>query len=185
MKIRGKLIDISMAFKRLVISFEVTAGKAEDIEKYLDRILDISFAKHREKRSLDANACLWKCLSDIARANKTDKWTEYLRALRDYGRYTYILIEHNAVEDLRRQWREIEVIGEAKYLDEETGEIKPMCEVLCYYGSSTYNSREFSVLLEGVIEDMKDLGLDTPLRADVREMIAELEKNDRLRKGAI
>ena len=36
-------------------------------------------------------------------------------------------------------------------------------DVNCYFGSSGYNSAEFSRLLNGVIEDIKDAGLDIPV----------------------
>jgi len=33
-------------------------------------------------------------------------------------------------------------------------------QLQCYFGSSTYNSKEFSTLLEGVIYEAKELGID-------------------------
>ena len=49
-------------------------------------------------------------------------------------------------------------------------------QLLCYYGSSTYNTKEFSVLLDGVIEHMKDLGLQPPIPRDIRSALEEWEK---------
>ena len=179
MKAKGRLKNVSIAFEthKLILSFEID-GEPGDIEKYFNTDLDISFDKRRKKRSLDANACLWGCLGRIAEENGTDNWTEYLRSLRSYGKYTYINIKPEAVEDLRRQWREIDVVGDAFVIDEITGEISKMKQVLCFYGSSTYNSKEFSRLLDGVISDMKDLGLETPASEELRAMISEMEKKE-------
>ena len=49
-------------------------------------------------------------------------------------------------------------------------------QLLCYYGSSTYDTKEFSVLLDGVIEDMKDLGLQPPMTREIQAALAEWEK---------
>ena len=175
MKVRGRLSDLKVSYetKRPVVSFEVI-GKPEDIEKYRDKDLDVTFVQHREKRSLDANACLWACLNDIAMATGIDKWTLYLKYLREYGQYTYLCVVPEAVERLRSQWREIEVVGD-RVTYNEAGEEVIMNEVLCYFGSSTYNSKEFSRLLDGVIEGMRDLGLPSPMTEEVKAMIEEIE----------
>ena len=73
MKTKGRLTGIQIPFraKYPVVSFEVQADP-EDLEKYSDKDLDISFTKYRVRRSLDANACLWACLGEIAKALNTD-----------------------------------------------------------------------------------------------------------------
>lgn len=173
MKARGRLIDIKMSYKDKcpVASFEIN-GEPEDIEKYLNMDLDISFGKHRNKRSLDANACMWACLGKIADKLGTDNWSVYLYMLERYGKYTHVVVKPEALEDLRRQWREIKVVGDT-LLDGI-----PMKQVLCFFGSSTYNTKEFARLLDGVISDMKDLGLEAPASEELRAMIAEMEKNE-------
>ena len=177
MKTRGMLTDIGHMKAwgdkpRTFITFEVSA-RPEDIEKYQDMDLDISFGKHRNRRSLDANACLWGCIGQIAERLRMDTWSVYLYMLGRYGKYTHVSIRPEAVEDLRKQWREIKVVGDSVV----DGEV--MTHVLCYFGSSTYDSKEFARLLDGVISDMQDLDLETPLRADIREILEGLNERDR------
>lgn len=63
MKAKGRITGIQVPFrsKRPVVSFEVQA-EPEALEKYMDIDLDISFSRHRNRRSIDANAFLWACL---------------------------------------------------------------------------------------------------------------------------
>ena len=133
MKTQGRMIDITLSYKDQspIVSFEIK-GKLEDIAKYKDMDLDISFGKHRNKRSLNANAFLWSCLGKIADATGSDNWTEYLRSLRRYGKFTCINIKPEAVEELGRQWREIDIVGDILVIDDITGEITPMKQVLCF-----------------------------------------------------
>lgn len=133
-------------------------------------VLDISIDKPKKRRSLNANALLWKCLGDIAADRRADKWEIYLEMLKRYGQYTYIVIKPKAYPMLKRQWRECEQIGEIDIHGERA------IQCLCYYGSSTYDSKEFSVLLDGVISEMKELGLETPMPEIVRSAIEEWEK---------
>lgn len=154
-----------------VVSFrlETTPG---DIEKYLDKELEIEIKQWRRKRSLDANACLWACIGEIASTIGMDNWSVYLYELERYGQFTHIIVDPDAVEAVKRQWRETKVVGEIYYDD------KRLIEMLCYYGSSTYDSKEFSRLLDGVINDMKDLGLETPIDEDVRVMIEDMRRKE-------
>ena len=171
MKARGRLTSVQVPFraKYPVISFEIQADP-EDLEKYIDKDLDINFSKHRRHRSLDANACLWACIGDIAKVLHQDAWEVYLLMIERYGKFTHILVRPEVVEAVRAQWRETKIVGET------TVDGNPMIQMLCYFGSSTYNSAEFAGLLDGVISEMKEMGLETPTSEEMRALIAELER---------
>lgn len=169
MKTRATLKQINIPYgqKQAVISLEV-AARPEDLEEYLDADLDISLDKHRKLRSKDANACMWECLGQIAKILICDPWDVYLAMLGRYGKYTHIYVEPNAVEAVQRQWRETRIVG-------SNGD---MVEMICYYGSSLYDSKEFSVLLDGIISEMKEIGLTPPAPQNVREMITDMERKE-------
>jgi len=137
----------------------------EGIEK-----LSIKAVKHREKRSLDANALLWLCLGRIAEALRADKWDIYLQMLKRYGQYTYICVKPRMVDAVKAQWRECEVVGNVNINGQEA------VQMLCYFGSSTYNTKEFSVLLDGVISEMKEMGVETPTSEDMRRALEQWER---------
>lgn len=171
MQTTGKVSDIKISYEsgKPVISFEIDA-KAEDLNKYLGIDLDISFDKHRNHRSNDANRLLWECLGRVAAETGRDKWTEYLSLLKDYGKYTYVVVKPGVVEAMKKQWRETEVIGEID-INGTKG-----VQMLCYFGSSTYNTKEFSVLLDGLMDNMRDLGLDIPPTGDLKRALEQWEK---------
>lgn len=170
MKTQGRLTGIQVPFRseKAVISFEVTADPA-DVERYKDKELDITIVRHSKKRGLAANAMLWACLGEIAAAARTDNWSAYLYMLERYGKYSTVLIKAEALPDLRRVWRETRVVGER-----EDG----IVEVLCFYGSSTYTTEEFSRLLDGVVSDMKELGLTPPPSREMQAALEELERQE-------
>lgn len=151
-------------------------GRCEEIIKWLfgqdrEKLFDIE--EHKEKRSLNANALLWKCLGDIARAIHTDKWEVYLQMLKRYGTYTYICVKPKALEAVKKQWREVEEIGRVNINGQES------VQLLCYFGSSTMNSKEFSILLDGVISEMKEMGLSSPAEEDLQRVINQLERKEK------
>lgn len=173
MKARGRVTGLEIPFRaeHPIISFEIQASP-EDLEKYKNKDLDISFVQHRARRSLDANACLWACLGDIAKAINQDNWSVYLLMLERYGKFTYILVKPEVVEAVRLQWRETKIVGETQV------DGKPMVQMLCFFGSSTYDSAEFSRLLNGVISEMQEMHLEVPASAEMKAILASLEKKE-------
>lgn len=152
----------------LVVDGNVTADVADLMEC---ESLDIKVVKHRKKRSLDANALLWACLGDLASALREDKWQVYLEMLKRYGRYTYICVKPGVVDAVKAQWRECEEIGEIDINGAKA------IQLLCYFGSSTYDTKEFSVLLDGVISEMKEIGLAPPPSKHVKEALEQWTKS--------
>lgn len=134
--------------------------------------LSIRAVKFRQKRSLDANGLLWLCLGRLAEALRSDKWDVYLQMLKRYGKYTYICVKPNVVEAVKAQWRECEEIGTVNINGQEA------IQMLCYFGSSTYNTKEFSVLLDGVISEMKEMGIEAPTSEDMRRALEQWEKQN-------
>ena len=175
MNCTGRIVDASMnlASGKYQVTFEVNERQAllEGFDEIKDcEKLEIKATKYRQKRSLDANAMLWLCLGRIATALKSDVWEVYLQMLKRYGKFTYIVVKENAVEAVKTQWRETEIVGEV------TVNGKKAVQMLCFFGSSTLNSKEFSNLLDGVFSEMKEMGLETPMPDDVRVVIERYEK---------
>ena len=176
MEFTGLLVDIAKDWQtdRFRITFTVnehSAMSAVDEIKDCPK-LSIRAVKYRAKRSLDANALLWVCLGKIADAMETptDKWEIYLRMLKRYGKYTHICVKPNVVDAVKAQWRETEVIGEVNINGQKA------VQMLCYFGSSTYDTKEFSKLLDGVISEMQEMKLETPVPADIRRALEQWEK---------
>lgn len=169
MEFTGRLAGVNRDWQtgQFNITFTVNEPSAINEIEHIQACdkLSIKAVKHRQKRSLDANATLWLCLGKIAETLRTDKWSIYLQMLKRYGQYTYICVKPSVVEAIRLQWRESEIIGEIDINGQKA------VQMLCYFGSSSYNTKEFSVLLEGVISEMKEMGLETPTTEEMRKAL--------------
>lgn len=136
------------------------------------KTLDVEIEQHREKRSLDANAYLWVLLSKIAEAIKSSKDEVYLQMLERYGQFTHIIVLPKAVEKIKKEWRTVRELGEV------TVNGKKGVQLQCYYGSSTYNSKEFNTLLSGVVDEAKELDIETATPEEQARMISEWGRKD-------
>ena len=129
--------------------------------------LNVEIKQHRKKRSLDANSYLWVILNEMAIVLKANKDDVYLEMLSRYGVFTHIVVKADVVERVKNEWKLTREIGEV-IINGKTG-----IQLQCYFGSSTYSSLEFSVLLDGVIYEAKELGIDTITKKEKQLLIQQ------------
>jgi hypothetical protein len=130
----------------------------------MDKKLSIEIKQHREKRSLDANAYMWVLLQKIADKLKTSKDELYLEVLGRYGVFTHIIVKPKVVDRVIEEWRTVRNLGEVT-VNGTTG-----IQLQCYFGSSTYDTKEMSVLLDGVVGEAAELGIDVLPPDEIRIM---------------
>lgn len=143
------------------------------IEKFLplifrldkDIVYDVKIDKHREKRSLNANAYLWKLVTEIGNILNKSKEEVYLQMLIDYGQSEMVSI-----------LSEIEVNGYFKYYKLAGTSIlngKEFNHYKIYKGSSEYDTKEMSILLNGVVQEAKNLGIKTKDDIELERLVEE------------
>ena len=127
--------------------------------------VNLEMSINRDKRSLNANAYLWTLLTQIAEKLNSSKDEIYIEMLARYGQCTYIVCKPEAVDKIKQEWRTVKELGTFN-LNGNIG-----IQLQCFYGSSTYNSKEFSVLLDGVVSECKELGIETLDDVELKQLI--------------
>jgi len=128
------------------------------------KTLNVEIKQHRAKRSLDSNAYLWILLQKIASALNTSKDDVYLHMLERYGVFTHIVVKLHAVDKFKENWRTVKDLGEIKIGGGKGRQLQ------CYFGSSSYDSKEFSVLIDGVVSECKEMGIETLPEEELQSM---------------
>lgn len=176
LEIIGKVKDISRDFwsDRVNLTLSVV-----DVPEGLKGDTDyrITIKEYRKSRSIDANALLWACIGELSTAIKSDKWSVYLELLKRYGKYVYVCVPPGKAEDVKKQWRECEEIGTVDINGRKA------TQLLCYFGSSTYDSKEFGELLDGVVSEMREVGLTPPPSKDMQRAIEAIERRENKANG--
>lgn len=117
--------------------------------------LSVEIKQYSQKRSLDANAYMWLLLYKMADVLKTTKDELYLQVLERYGVFTHIVVKPNVVDKVKEEWRTVRELGEV-LINGKTG-----VQLQCYFGSSTYNTKEMATLIDGVVNECKELNIET------------------------
>ena len=113
----------------------------------------------RPRRSLDANAYLWVLLDKLAEKLNASKLDVYREAIRGIGGVSEtICVRDVAAEKLIEGWRHNGAGGFAETMPSKL----PKCvNVVLYYGSSVYDSKQMSALIDHIIQDCKAVGIET------------------------
>lgn len=150
-----------------IIDLRVNEDVKELFHSLNGKDLSIKIIQYRKKRSLDANAYYWQLLTKISETLKTSKPFMHNQMLRKYGQLFLF--------DGRFSTVTIPDTPEAeKQVDEaETYHLKPTSQVrkgndgVMYRtykmlrGSSDYDTKEMSELIDGIVSEAKELGIET------------------------
>jgi hypothetical protein len=147
----------------LLVTFAIEDTQEAEIslEKLKGKELTVEAKKHSLKRSLNANAYFWKLCDEIAKAIGSDKDTVYLMQLGHYGVFVDLQLDREVLPELMRTYRYVEEFNEG---DEKTAFTR------CYIGSSNYDSAEMARLIDGTVNDAKELGIETWSQEEIEKL---------------
>lgn len=150
------------------ITFTTDENITGHIDKIKDKILRITVKQYREKRSLDSNAYAWVLMQKIAEAVHSDKWSVYLEMLEKYSRaFTHVIVRPDVVPRFEAEWRTVRNLGEIT-VNGQTG-----IQLQLYFGSSTFDTKEMSVFIDGLVEECRQLELETLPPSEIERMKRE------------
>ena len=136
-------------------------GKAMAIvRKHKNRLYDLEVKEHREKRSLDANAMAWKLLGELSAVMRIPPDEIYREYIRDVGdNYEIVPVKEDHIKDWDRIWCG-DHYGRATVDMGECRTIPGYHYIKSYIGSSDYDTYQMSRLLDLIITDCKQVGID-------------------------
>lgn len=173
----GRLKDLTMNIDR---SYNVTVTVRDDFRAEYDRLhdtdIDVTIKKYRKRRSLDANAYSWVLMDKIANAMNIPKTEVYREAIRDIGGVSEtVCVKEIAAQRLRDAWS---AHGIGWQTDTMPSKIEGCVNVILYYGSSTYDSKQMSALIDHIAQDAKALGIETATPMEMEQMRREWARHE-------
>lgn len=120
---------------------------------------------YKEKRSLNANSMMWSLLNKLAAKLGTTDEELYIDYLKKYAPKDYMAAPKEAEEIFKTLYKIVEPVRDCTI--NET----PAVTFRCIRGSSKFNSKEFSVLLDHVVQDCKEQGIETLEDKRINEIV--------------
>jgi len=167
---RGRLKDLTLGLSgEQNITITVRTDFREQFKLLSEGPVDIEIKKHRERRSRDANAYCWVLIGKIAEAIRPplSKEEVYMLMLKRYGQGGVVSIEDRYVQRFKREFPYCEEHGKAQLNGKQFKHFR------FWVGSSQYDTKEMSLLIDGIVSEARELDIDTDTPAAIARLKEE------------
>ena len=170
----GEIKDISIDYLTNKPQIILTLNERESLlslEKLKGDKLSVEIKKWRKKRSLDANSYCWvlcdRIAKELSKESIVTKEQVYKDAISQVGTFEPMIIEEKAYDNFKRIW-EKQGIG---FIVQEVTRKDKCVKVHCYYGSSTYDTKEMSLLIQIIVDLAKNLDIETKPKEEIESLL--------------
>lgn len=147
-------------------------GNKIQIQQALNNIKDdkklYKFEEYKEKRSNKANKYFWELLGQLCLEMGLDTIEEYKKRVRQLGVFRYWEIEKDNLKTFNKMWTEK---GIAWFIDIVDIANENKIGINAYYGSSSYNTKQMSRLIDGVVQDCQAIGIETKTPNEIKSLL--------------
>ena len=176
MKVNGKIVGLHLDYFNHKPKLELELTRQDNLDDYYllkdEDLLDIEIKKHTEKRSLNANAYFHLLINKLARKEDTSDEEMKIKMNMQYG--TIATDPEGKIlgcklpkgTDIKQfypyaQW----------YKEDKDG-----CDCYLFYKRThLLNKSEFSKLINGVVSECKDSGIETLDEIELKKLIEKYE----------
>ena len=131
-----------------------------------DKKFDIK--EHKNKRSLNANSYCWVLLGKIADEVGSTKEEVYRDYIKDKGIYQIITMTSEAVPTFKKVWQDR---GLGWLCDTSETKIAGLTDVIAYYGTSSYNTKQMANFIDYVVQECLSLGIETKSKEELDSLL--------------
>lgn len=178
MELTGKILDLSLDFISGKPKLTLEINEKSTVMDGYDRLnacekLSIEIKKYREKRSSEANRYFWHLCGEIAKKLSEEKVKRtkeeiYRDAIKESGVWCDDEVAPDKVEWRCAAWEQIGIGWFTERVDFTPDGEKEI--IRFYYGSSRYNTKQMSRLIDNIVQDCKALGIETLTPAKLAEI---------------
>lgn len=176
----GKIKDFSVDFISGKAILTLAINEKQDVINCFDELsqcekLSIEIDKYRDIRSLEANRYMWALCGKLAEklSNEGEHYTKddiYRKAIRESGVWCDDEVEPEKVAWRSAAWSQIGTGWFSERVDFSADGEREL--IRFYYGSSRYNTKQMSRLIDGIVQDCKAEGIETKTPAQIAELLS-------------
>lgn len=171
MKARIEKLGFDFASGKQTLTIVIDGDFRHQFDLLKDKDLELTLKPYRKKRSNNANAYCWELIGQLAEAMNLPSEHVYRNAIKAVGIYKdFPPLPQREANTLKTAWKNLGLGWIAEQLDyDEDGD---SVVVRCWYGSSVYNTKQMTRLLDYIIQDCKALGIETRSPEDIAILTA-------------
>ena len=147
-----------------------------DLKAVIDRgkELAVEVKQYRPRRSLDANAYCWVLCQKIAESIMQTPENVYRKFIHEVGaKVSYYPIEDNEVDSFIATWGKLGIGWFAEVAWDS--KLEGYTTVKAYWGSSSFDTKQMSILIDEIVTECKELGIETMTPAEIESLKSQWE----------
>lgn len=129
--------------------------------------LDEEIEVKRKNRSKNSNSYFWKLLQELCFELNLDVIQEYRKRVKELGIFQTFELDTKNLATFEFLWNK-NGIG---WFTEKVEENEEKAIINAYYGSSSYNSKQMSKLIDNLVQDCRSVGIQTLEDIEIEELI--------------
>lgn len=138
------------------------------VDEFADKDLKAEIKPFKAKRSLSANGYAWVLINKLAEKLNMSPIDVYKNAIRNIGGvFETVCCQNKAVEKFRKAWESNGIGWQTEILDSK---LDGCTNIICYYGSSEYDTAQMSRLIDNIVQDCKAVGIETMTPAELERL---------------
>lgn len=126
-----------------------------------DEKLVVEVKKRRQRRSQDANGYFWALCSQIAEKLNLTKEEVYRHEIKQVGECQMLTLQNDDIEKAIKTFSDAWSLNGIGWFTETADLYGNTAVIIAYFGSSTYDIKQMSRLIDNVVEECKELGIST------------------------
>ena len=164
MKIKAQSIRVMISLdgqvEYIITSKDLPKAEIDELTQLTanGKELSVEIKPYRARRSLDANAYCWVLCQKLSEKLNCTKEDVYKEAIRKAGQFDFIAVTDKATEQFIKAWQSK---GLGWYAEALESKIDGCKKVMVYYGSSVYDSKEMAHLIDYIVSECKEQGIET------------------------
>lgn len=154
----------------MLLSLEVDAGSLAEAQTLVDDLqrgyIALAADRWSPDKSLSANAYCWALIDKIALATRQNRTDVYKQVIREIGGNSE---QRRIRSDALAAWKKVWESNGTGWVVEIGAEAGGWVDTINYYGSSAYDARQLSRLIDSVEAEARNLGIPLTERNRVNQ----------------
>lgn len=139
------------------------------VEELAGKDISIKVGRFKQKRSLDANAYCWMLIGKLAEKLNIPRTDIYRAAIKEIGGNSdTVCVQDKAVQSLCDGWQRN---GIGWQTDTFPSKIDGCTNVILYYGSSTYDSKQMTRLVNFIVDECIQQNIEVKPAEEVASLL--------------
>lgn len=162
----GRLKDLTMNIDGSQnITVTVKTDFRDMFEELKEKDINVEIKKYSKRRSLDSNALAWVLIDKLAEKLRMKKIEVYQNAIKDIGGVSDVIcVRDFAVEQLCSGWK---AHGMGWMTECSKSKLPGCTNVTLWYGSSVFDTKQMSDLINNLIQDCNEQGIPTMTQDEI------------------